>query len=187
MPFSSWQPKKRTDGILKVNGFPRSERVEIEPPKHRHFLESHFPAVLSLKFLRFLHPKSANATGVQNRSLTSRKTIHLRLLALTNSERLSHGNPLARHSPHDSDSMLQKTTFMITTTTNTMPLTLRLNNRHPPLIYTQERVRIAPRKTMRVEAPCSSSPSKKRNASSGTAHTPRSQRPHSSCRSWHAC
>lgn len=42
---------------------------------------------------------------------------------------------------------------MITMTTNTTPLTPCLNNRYPPLIYTQERMNIAPRITMRVEAP----------------------------------
>ena len=42
-------------------------------------------------------------------------------------------------------------------------------------------------KTMRAEGPCNSSPNRKRSVSSGTARTPRSQRPHSSWHSYRAC
>lgn len=148
---------------------------------HRHFWRA-ISCGFVAQILRFLHPKVRMLQGSRiGRSLLG-KPFTFDLLASTNSERLSHDNPLARHSPHDSGSMLQKTTFMITTTANTTLLTAMSEQQTPSTHLYSRACAHRPRKTMRVEAPCSSSPNKKRSASSDTAHTPRSQRPHSSCR-----
>lgn len=87
--------------------FSAKRTSEIGPPKHRHFWRA-ISCGFVAQILRFLHPKVRMLQGSRiGRSLLG-KPFTFDLLASTNSERLSHDSPLARHSPHDSGSMLQK-------------------------------------------------------------------------------